>query len=187
MKTLYTAWLVALLGLISPISAHASYFLAAFGTSEVDEEGFKDDTATRFGVGFGGSEQYQFEFSYLNLGEFEATDAALAEISSITGVNVTNTTVEITGIDLSVLSSIPLNDAVSMRGRIGVYMWDTEFTVSIAGFGDEGFSDDGNDVGFGFGLDIALGESAGLTFMYDQYEAFDADIQLLNAGIKVDF
>jgi hypothetical protein len=185
MKILKNLLLILVLG--SPLSAQAAYFLAAFGTAEVDEEGFKDDTASRFGIGFGSSEEFQFELSYLNLGEFEATDATLGAISSITDVNVTGAGIEITGMDLSVVGSMPLNDLISMRGRLGTYIWDSELTVSVDGSAIDSISDDGTDIGFGIGLAVALGTRAGLMFMYDQYEAFDTDIKLLNAGIKVDF
>ncbi|HEY3486528.1 MAG TPA: outer membrane beta-barrel protein [Gammaproteobacteria bacterium] len=186
MKNLKITFLITLL--LSPLTSYAdAYFFIAAGNSELDEPGFEDDSALKIGFGNQISDGLAFEFSSLDLGEFEATPAALAEISAFVGETVTGASVEITGLDFSLLGIAPVNDTVSFRGRIGLYLWDAEVDVSVAGFGSGSVSDDGNDIGFGFGLAFDLSENAALTFMYDQYEAFDADIELLNAGIKIGF
>jgi hypothetical protein len=187
MKILKNGVLVLLLTLVSPLSVQAAYFAAAFGNSDLQEEQFEEDTAIKIGVGFGSSERLKFEISSLNLGKFEITEAGLAELSDLIGETVTDSSLEITGIDLSALGIIPLNDTVSLQGRVGMYLWDAEIRATVSGFGEIDTSDDGNDVGFGVGAVVALGENAGLTFMYDQYKAFEGDIDLLNVGIRFGF
>jgi hypothetical protein len=187
MKILKNTVLVLSLLLVSPLSAQAAYFLASFGNSDLQEDEFEEDTAIKIGIGFESSESLKFEVSSLNLGKFEIKEAGLAELSNIIGATFTDSSLEITGIDLSVLGIMPLNDTVSLQGRVGVYLWDAELKATVSGFGEINTSEDGNDTGFGVGALVALSENVGLTFMYDQYKAFEGDIDLLNAGIKISY
>jgi hypothetical protein len=178
------------LALVFSVSAHADRYLAiSLGTAEPDDsEGIEDDSAFIIGYGLKDSEHFGYQISYVDLGELKANDAFIAELNvgNPPGLTLEESSISITGFDLSVLGFIPLSDKALMHGRIGLYIWNAEFLFET-NRGGFTVDDDGNDLSFGVGLDFGLSERASLTFGYDQYEVEGGALTSLNAGIKIGF
>jgi hypothetical protein len=180
-------FLMLILALSFP--AHADrYFAVSFGTSEADADGIEDDSAFRIGFGSKISDQFGYEVTYVDLGEFKATEEFIAELNvgNPPGLTLRSSSLSISGFDFSVFGLIPLNDKVLARGHVGLFLWDMEFKFDTnQGTFTDG--DDGNGFSLGFGLDVRLSERTFLAFGYDQYEVDDGDVDSLNAGIKISF
>ncbi|HEX5056141.1 MAG TPA: outer membrane beta-barrel protein [Gammaproteobacteria bacterium] len=188
MRAFNKAFLVMLL--MFPPSSPAAYLAASFGTSEVQAEGFGDASAKKISFGLGlVPDKLMIELSYLNLGKFEADAAVLAETMDRFDVVIDSASAEITGEEISLVGSMPLGDAISLRGRVGRYKWDLKADqgFTFTGFGNGFFSTDGKDWSLGAGLALALGKSAELTFAFDRYQAFETDFDFVNAGISIGF
>jgi hypothetical protein len=176
--------------LMFSFTAHAregAYLALAFGSAEFEDGGFNNSPAFKLSVG-NDIGNFAYEISYLNMDAFSAEDEVLRDFSDFLGVTVGPIDVIIEGFDISVLGDIPINDRVTLQGRVGMYFWDARFIATFPEFDDtDSFTDDGNDAGFGVGVDYRLAEQVNLHLMYDQYDAFDTDIELLNAGIRIGF
>lgn len=179
-------FVLVILSFLPPAYAD-NYVVASFGISEPATPGYADDTALKIGYGSKNSDRFAFEVSYLRLGKFDADAGILEEISDSVGAPVNSSAIEITGVDLSVLSILPLSNTAFVQFNIGVYLWDAEFSAHSPVLGGSSFSEDGNDLSFGFGLNLILSGQTTLVVAYDQYEAVEGDVNLLNAGIKIGF
>ena len=169
-------------------SSHAQgYFGATFGQSSPDEDGFDDSTGYRLTVGYNVNANVAVEGSYTYAGEFDADDDVLAEVSFFTGVPVEDASVEVDGIELAVVGKAPLSDTVSAYGKIGVFMWDAEFDVDLGSFGSDSDSDDGSDPFYGAGVSFGINQRVALNLEYMFYEASDGDVDVLGAGVMVNF
>jgi hypothetical protein len=164
-----------------------NYVVASFGVSEPAIRGYADDTTLKIGYGVKKSDHYAFEISYLSLGEFGAGMDVLEEISNEVGEPVSSSAIEITGVDLSMLSILSLGNAGFVHFKLGLYLWDAEYTAHSPILGNSSFSKDGEDLSFGAGLNLILSDQISLEIARDQYQAVDGDVSLLNAGIKIGF
>jgi hypothetical protein len=179
-------FILLILSFLPPAYAD-NYVAVSSGISEPAIPGYADDTALKIGYGSKRSEHYAFEISYLNLGKFDADAGVLEQISNSVGEPVTSSAIEVTGVDLSMLSMLSLGDAGFVHFKLGLYVWDAEYTAYSPVLGGSSFSEDGEDLSFGVGLNLILNGSATLVIASDQYEAVDGDVTLLNAGIKIGF
>ncbi len=185
MRTIIFSLLI--LALFPPAAYADNYVAASFGVSEPAIRGYADDTALKIGYGVKKSDHYAFEISYLGLGKFDADAGVLEEISNEVGQPVTSSAIEITGVDLSMLSILSLGNAGSVHFKLGLYLWDAEYTAYSPVLGNSSFRKDGEDLSFGVGLDLILNGQISLELSHDQYEAVDGDVGLLSAGIKIGF
>ena len=187
MKSLFTL-LSALVLLVSFGSSHAQgYFGATFGQSSPDEDGFDDSTGYRLTVGYNVNPNVAVEGSYTYAGEFDADDDLLAFLSFISPLPVEDASVEVDGIEFAVVGKAPLSDTVSAYGKLGIFMWDAEFNFDFGASGSGSDSDDGSDPFYGVGISFDIGEKAALNLEYMFYEASDGDVDVLGAGVMVNF
>jgi opacity protein-like surface antigen len=169
-------------------SSHAAgYFGASVGKTSPDEDGFDDSNGYKITLGYNANSNIAIEGSYTNLGEFDADDDLLAGLEFFTGVALEDASVEVDGIELAVVASAPLSDSASIFGRIGIFMWDADFTIDTVSFGSISDSDDGSDPFFGAGVSFGVSQTVTLNVEYVAYEASDGDIDYLGAGLAVSF
>jgi hypothetical protein len=144
-------------GLVLACSAQMSlargYVGVGFGSTTHDQEGFKDDSGVKFGGGVEINDNFSFEAGYTDLGEFKAESGLFQSFPGIGGLTGSSASIEITGVEFSALGVAPINDKLSIYGRLGIYMWDADINVSVAGFGSATVSDDGSDPVIGFGME----------------------------------
>ena len=187
MKRLLTT-LSAFVFLVSFSSSHASgYFGASIGTTSPDEDEFDDSNGYKITLGYNVNSTIAFEGSLTNLGEFDVDDDFLAVLELVAGEPLEDASVEVDGIELAVVASLPLSDAVSIFGRIGVFMWDADFKIDSVSSGSVSESDDGSDSFFGAGVRFGIGESTALNLEYVAYEADDSDVDYLGVGLTISF
>ena len=187
MKSLITL-LSALALLVSFGTSHAQgYFGASFGQSSVDEDGFDDSNGYRITVGYNVNPNVAVEGSYTNAGEFDVEDDFLAVLEIIAGVPLEGASVEVDGLEFAVVGKAPLSETVSLFGKIGIFMWDADFTIDSVSFGSVSDSDDGSDPFYGAGISFGIGQRVALNLEYLFYEASDGDVDVLGAGVMVNF
>jgi hypothetical protein len=84
----------------------------------------------------------------------------------------------VTGLDFSALGIVPLGKAVDLYGRLGVFLWDSNFTASVIS-GNVKDTVTGEDLVLGAGAMINLGRHFALRFEYARY---DVDESKAGAG-----
>lgn len=171
------------------------------GNSDTGESEFETDTGYKFGFGAKINDNFSVEINYVDFGTFDVKSKYLGVLSQEASadlgeiVTVHSADVDVSGLDISLLGFVPINDQFSFFGRIGILSWDADFNFSLSvqgqGSGSFGESEDGNDLSFGLGLQFKPSENLGLTFGYDKYD-FDMEddnskIDFIHAGLKFYF
>lgn len=174
--------LAALLGavLIVPVATHAegSYFKIGVGESEYDFDSFKDNkTAVSLAYGFAVDKNFGVELGYLNFGKLRAaTDDSWATLE--------NQSVYLTGV-----GSLPLTDAFSIYGKLGLSVNHTKGAVSspeISGSGSD--TTTRPLVGFGLSYNFTKDIAGTLEYHYvGKIDGTDVKMSMATAGIKYGF
>ena len=163
---------------LTPLAASADgpwYVGAGAGQSDFDIGGF-DDTGTSWKV-FGG---YQFhdsfavEIGYLDTGEAKETFAGESLAISADGATA------------SLVGMLPIGEQFSLHARLGMFFWDVEAKF------DDGFtsftaSDSGEDLYYGVGAGMKLGENAGLRLEYEIADVEDVDVSMISLSVLFRF
>jgi OOP family OmpA-OmpF porin len=163
---------------LSPLAASADapwYLGAGGGQAEFDVGGF-DDTATSWKL-FGG---YQFhdsfaaEIGYLDSGEAKESFAGQSLAVSADGATA------------SLVGMLPIGEQFSLHARLGMFFWDVEATVDD-GVSTMTFSDSGEDLYYGVGAGMKLGETAGLRLEYEIADIDDVDVSMISLSVLFRF
>jgi hypothetical protein len=187
MRNIQKGILAVALLLASQVNAATPYFGVSAGNSSPEESGFKDSTGFKL---YAGSMLTQFiglEAAYTRLGEFDADNDALYDISRAAGATVSSASIEVDGFEFSFLGNVPLGEKAAMFIRAGVFMWDAEVSVSLPYFGSGKDTEDGTDPFFGVGFSVNPNENFSIVFEYDRYEADEADIDYMSLGARFFF
>ena len=175
-------------------SAQGFYIGGAAGRSDFNNDittglftsGTVDTRSTGYKV-FGGyqfGEHFGVEIAYVDLGK--ATYSG-----SYYGLPVTSGKVDVWGLNLSVVGTLPLNSTFALFGKIGLFAWDASAQDVTGGVS---FSESANGGDYSFGLGLRLNftknlsasiewERFGLTGLY--YDLGRAD--LLSLGMAYRF
>ncbi len=167
------------------VHAEKNYLGLGLGqaSSTIDEDGIRlisgplissddKDSSFKFFYGHQVSEVIALEFGYTDLGNVSATESSLGIVDTYE--------FEVSGISLSALGKLPVSDRVDLFGRIGVFLWDSDFTVCLpSASGCIGGSDDGSDLLYGFGIDFKINDKIRLR---GEYEMLDVDVVKAGAG-----
>ncbi len=178
---------IATFMLLSSNSFAGGYFGGSIGKSNPDGSEFKDDTSIKIFGGYQYSKYLALEATYVDLGEFDADRDALNQISNLSGFTVDSVSIEISGFEFSVLGFLPVTDNVSIFGRVGIFSWEADMNVSLAGLGSGTEDDDGNDAVFGLGLNFNVSDGVNLKAEFDRYDAFDGDVDYFGASVAINF
>jgi len=139
-----------------------------FDINNVSVEG--DDTAFRIGGGYRVNQNFAIEGFYIDNGEADDTVFGVVDVS-----------VESTAFQFQGVGFLPVSRTVDLYGKVGLGIWDSEF--SAAGFGDE--DDDGIDLVFGLGASFKLSKDIDLRAEYEFAEFDDADITTIMVGLNI--
>lgn len=174
--------LAALLGavLVVPVTAQAegSYFKVGVGESEYDFDSFKDNkTAVSLAYGFAVDKNFGVELGYLNFGKLRAaTDDSWATLENQSAY-------------LAGVGSVPLTDAFSIYGKLGVSLNHTKGAYSNpveSGSGSE--TKTRPLVGFGLSYNFTKDIAGTLEYHYvGKIEGTDVKMSMATAGIKYGF
>lgn len=149
-----------------------------FDDDSIDTDFDDDREVIKAYVGGQFSEAFGLELTYLDFDEAHDRD-----------INA-----EIEGWSLAGIFSAPLADHFSIYGKLGWFAWETDVRGRLGGTGpvlvdiDENI--DGNDLFYGAGMKIGLGDAVDLRFEYDRYEIddnIDPELDILSANIQFIF
>jgi OOP family OmpA-OmpF porin len=136
-------------------------------------------------VGSRVSPNLAFEAAYVDLGEATASNPVFGG-----GTNVR--TIEVTGLNFSVLGIKPLSKSFDLFGKFGLMLWEADGTTtdnlgsSTASVGD-------SDINFGFGANYNVNETFTLRAEYERFHniSYDSNLEtpvsLLTLGVVVSF
>lgn len=171
----------------SSTSSNTGYVSIEVGQSKTDDSGFDDDSSLRLTLGNHFNPQAAFEFSYIKLGEFDATDETLQFLSFEIGDTVNSASVDVTGFELALAGVAPLTDKLGFYGRVGLFLWEADFSVDTASSGNFSFDDDGNDLNLSVGLQYTFQEKLTLKLGHAITNVSDEDISNTYAGLAIRF
>jgi OOP family OmpA-OmpF porin len=174
---------------VSQASAQGFYIGGSVGESDADEGNAIPDLITSGPVDgkdsgmkfFGG---YQFnqnlavELAYVDLGK--ATYSGTFGGSPVTGGSV-----KTSGLNASVVGTLPLNPSFSLFAKAGMFSWEAKARDVTGGTPFSG-KEDGGDLSFGFGGAYNLTKNFSLRAEWEQFEAIDK-ISLLSVGVAYKF
>ena len=188
---LFAAVVLVLSGLVaaSQASAQGFYIGGSVGNSDIDDEittglitsGSVDGKDTGFKI-FGG---YQFdqnfgvELAYVDLGKASYS-------GSFFGAPVTGGKVEVWGLNISAVGTLPLNPSFSLFGKVGLFSWEAEAS-DVTGGVPFSAKDDGADLSVGLGLSYNFTKNVSARVEWQRFMMDVADADLLSVGIVYKF
>jgi OOP family OmpA-OmpF porin len=194
-RTLAAAAL-ALGGLIAAFQAPAQgiYIGASAGTSSFDSDittGLvtsgtvdKESSGYKIYVGYEFNQNFAVDVSYVDLG-------SAAYSGSYFGTPVTNGTVDVWGLNLSAVGTLPLNSTFAVFGRVGLFAWEAKAKDTTGGVP---FSDvvSGGDFSFGAGMSVRFSKNLSARVEWERFglTGYDFDLgnaDMLSAGIVYKF
>jgi OOP family OmpA-OmpF porin len=178
-------------------SAHAQGWYAGvgFGQSKVDITCDLDitcsdddtDTGWKLYVGNQFSPNAAVEFGYLDMGE-----AKMSGTDSFLGA--TNVSWEVTGFNAALVGFLPAGNTVNLLGKVGLFLWDMDVSVSSSFLGSGSTSESGTDLMFGLGASFDIGKTTAVriewerfTDVGDENETGQSDVDLLSANLVFRF
>jgi OOP family OmpA-OmpF porin len=173
----------------SQASAQGFYIGGSFGTSNFDDgnaipdlitSGSVDgsDTGTKFFGGYQFSRNVGLELAFVDLGKAGYS-------GTFQGLSVTGGTVKTTGLNFSVVGTLPLNANFDFFGKVGLFTWESKASDVTGGVPFSG-KDDGTDLSFGLGATYNLTRNLGIRAEWEQFKAVD-NISLLSIGVAYKF
>ena len=146
------------------------------------------DTSWRIFGGYEVNRHIAVELGYANLGETSASGI-------VSGVNI-NANIEVTAWDLTAVGSIPVMDRLSLYGRAGLYLAETEAsaTGSVPGFSTSVNEKESNTgFTFGFGVKFDILRSLAVRGEWRRYvevggdDVGESDVDVLSVGLLYRF
>jgi OOP family OmpA-OmpF porin len=176
---------LALSGALTASQASAQFFIGgSIGQSDIDDEittglitsGTVDgkDTAWKIFGGYMFNRHFGVEAAYVNLGEVSYSGAF--GVLPVTGGKV-----ELTAFNVSALGALPINEQVSLFGKIGLFGWEAEASDTTGGVPFSA-KDDGTDLSFGVGIMFNFTPSFGVRAEYEFFQTDIGDAGLISVG-----
>jgi OOP family OmpA-OmpF porin len=160
--------------------AQAGYIGGGVGTTTVDiDSGGADniDDQDNYIKIFGGTDvnkYFSVEFGYTDFGEFSAHYPFLDETDTATG----------DAFSISGVIKLPLNDQLSLFGRLGLHFWNAEYEADAYFFGPIHGSGDGsgNDTLTGLGVTYQINDRFSLRGEFEKYANVGEDVDISIPG-----
>ena len=147
------------------------YIGGSVGNADIEDE---SDTAFKVFGGYRGA-NFGFEAAYHDLGKPSETQLGMTAA------------IEASGLELSAAGFFAASSNVDLFGKIGVFMWDAD--VSLTGFPT--VSDDGSNLMLGFGVQYKPTQNFSIRGEYQATELeiinVDFDTNILSIGIALHF
>jgi hypothetical protein len=136
-------------------------------------------TGWNFYTGFEFNRYVAVEIGFLNGGT--AIDDYYYD-SSPTTITYESDEVESTSVHASVLGSWPINDSVSVFGRLGLQSWESTMRVELDGVTAWTQDDSGQDPFYGLGVALNV-DSGQLRLEYDMTKINDFNVAYISLGV----
>jgi OOP family OmpA-OmpF porin len=137
-----------------------------------------EDTGWKLFGGYQFNRNFGFELSYLDLGRASYS-------GTLSGAPVTSGSLETTGVNLSVVGTLPLTQNFDLFGKLGAFAWETktgDLTAGVAG----SRKDDGTDVSYGVGVAYNFTPQLALRGEWEKLKAHD-DIDFMSVSMAFKF
>ena len=174
-KTLITGLLALALtsfGQAAMAADSGFYFSGKVGSTTLDGSGFDDsDLSFHPSFGYDFNEYWGIELGYDNFGDY----------SDSCGAGCTISVKDADGYNFRLVGTYPINDKWSLYGSTGLQHWDVKVTV-VDTLGTVTLSDDGDEVVFGIGAKVRLGDTFSLRGGFDFFEVNDLDAYTFYIG-----
>ncbi len=191
--------IVGALLLSAGMAAHAEgvYVGASVGSTDFENNDIvaltanldSKDTGVKFLVGFEVAPAVNIELSYVDPGETSLSGGA-GDTFILDGdayVFLADGKLAASGNAFTVsgiYSFEAANSPLSFFGRLGVAMWEADYSISSTA-GSASFSDDGSDLYYGFGLQYEVSQAVSIRAEYEMYD-MEGDVDMLGVGIVID-
>jgi OOP family OmpA-OmpF porin len=146
--------------------------LITSGTVDGKDSGFKIFGGYQFNQHFG------VEIAYVDLGKakYSGTFGALP---------VTGGSVDTSGLNMSIVGTLPLNPSFELFGKVGLFAWEAKAHDTTGGVPFSGM-DDGADVSFGIGVSFNISKNVSIRAEWERFNAVDS-IDFLSLGVAFKF
>jgi len=155
----------------SGANAEGVYAGFSLGNASLDESEIDSAVGWKLFGGYEVSDNIAIEGGYTSFGEMDISDFWYSA------------TLEITGFELAAVGSYPINDQLSLLGKLGFLRWDAEFDFSGLG----SVSTSGTDIFFGLGGQYNLSDNLDVRATWERYTVEDTDADLLSASVVYSF
>jgi OOP family OmpA-OmpF porin len=143
------------------------------------------DSGWKFAVGNQISQTLAAEVAYVDLGKGKF---------SVAGPGVGGSgEFQATGFNVGVVGTLPLHRSFSLNGRVGLFLWDADLSVSGVG-GASSDSESGADLSYGVAAQYHFNPVFSVTVEWERFQEVGeesstgkSDIDLLSAGLVVRF
>lgn len=156
-------------------------------TANVDDE----DTGYKLLVGYELMSNINIEVQYTDLGEVSVSGDAGDTFSSGTTYEFlrdnANIKAEGSSFGVSGLAKMQANDLVAILFRAGVQGWDVDYSVSASDIASASLSDDGTNLFYGIGVEIATVGNIAIRGEYEVYDFNDGNVRLSSLGVVFKF
>lgn len=161
---------ISTLSTITPAFADDNFYLGVGVTQAfVDERGLdEDDTGGKVFGGYKFSDYLSIEGAYYDFGEIEDFVNQL----------------EVDGVSLAVVGSLPVNQKISVFGKVGAHDWDAEVRGA---FSNQSFNDSDTDAFYGLGVQYDFTNNITVRAEVERYEVEDIDFDTATIGIQFNF
>ena len=136
------------------------------------------DTGWKAFAGYRVMKYLAIEGAYTNFGEATANGIVTAPAAF-----TFDSKFEAESWSLSALGILPLNEQFSLFARLGVNVWDADYSVSAPGFVSISDSEDGTDVVYGLGAAYNITKNLNLRGEWERYDLGGQDVDLLSLGV----
>lgn len=147
-------------------------------SASIDDE----DTGIKLYLGNNINDYMAVEFGYTDLGEV-STEASVTVFGA--GSASISATESVYGLFGSLVGKLPVSETVNITGRAGIYLWDYDLDITESGTlgsSEQSFTDDGNDVFYGLGLEVGW-----FNLFYEVYDVDGEDIDFIGIGANFSY
>lgn len=187
----------AVAGTVVPASAIAEGFYLGAGTGQSSTDitcdldiscNAKDtDTALKIFAGYQFNPNFGIEGGYYDLGKF-----SIDGNDSLFGV--TRLAIEVSGLTLAAVGTIPLGERFRIFGKAGLFVWDADVSVESSTFGNGSLGEDGTDPLIGVGASFDLVRNLALRVEWERFlnigdesSIGESDVDLISASLVLRF
>lgn len=165
---------------------------AGFGHTGVSAD--EEDTGFKAYVGYRFNRNFAVEGGIVDLGEVTSKTNIVSFGGAPFSDTLTETISTKTGLHVSGLGILPINDRLDFFGKLGFYSIKVDATLNSAGFGQLGAaSDSGTDLLFGAGLQYSFTPAIGARIEWERFmdvgsdETGEGDVDLWSIGVVFRF
>ncbi len=151
------------------------YLGAGIGQAKQSEIGFEDsDTSFKVLGGYSFNEYLAAEGGYINGGSLKDTSDGF-------DIEIRND-----GFYVAALAKLPLGDVFSLYAKLGYVMYDSEISATN-GVNSLSFTNSDEDLLFGGGCELRLGDNFRLRVEFEKINVPDASFEMISLGANYQF